>query len=86
MDTVNETLENRFRSSRGLLTDLSLLTEERILHTKNNDEYALSKNEFSELAKWLPEIHLENLQTEYKVFAKSYRALENASSNSNIFQ
>ncbi|KAF0683016.1 zinc finger MYM-type protein 1-like, partial [Aphis craccivora] len=30
LDTVNETLENRFRSSRGILTDLSLLTEERI--------------------------------------------------------
>lgn len=86
LDTVNETLENRFRSSRGLLTDLSLLTEERILYTKNNNEYTLSKNEFIELAKWLPEIHLENLQTEYKVFAKSYQALENASSNSNIFQ
>ncbi|KAL5239152.1 hypothetical protein ACI65C_006562 [Semiaphis heraclei] len=70
LDIVNETLENRFRSSRGLLTDLSLLTEERILFTKNNNEYSLSKNEFSELAKWLPEKHLENLQTEYKVFAK----------------
>jgi len=86
LDIVNETLENRFRSSRGLLTDLSLLTEERILFTKKNNEYTLSKNEFSELAKWLPQIHLENLQTEYKVFAESYQALENTSSNQNIFQ
>jgi len=28
----------------------------------------------------------ESLKTEYKVFAKSYQALEDASSNSNIFQ
>lgn len=86
LDTANETLENRFSSSRGLLIDLSLLSKDRILFVKNNNEYALSKNEFSKLAKWLPEIHLENLQTEFMVFAKSYQPLENASFNSNIFQ
>lgn len=63
-----------------------MLSHGQLLFTTNNNKYALSKNEFSKLAKWLPEIHLKNRHTEYMVFAKSYQALENASFNSNIFE
>lgn len=82
LDKIIGTLDSRFQSSRGILTDLSRLSYARIKDAAKNS--FLPQNTFLELHKWLPEINVSNLQSEYLAFAASFESLEVGVTNPEI--
>lgn len=82
LDKIIGTLDSRFQSSRGILTDLSRLSYARIKDAAKNS--FLPPNTFLELHKWLPEINVNNLQSEYLAFAASFESLEVGVTNPEI--
>lgn len=74
LDKIIGTLDSRFQSSRGILTDLSRLSYACIKDAAKNS--FLPPDTFLELPKWLPEINVDNLRSEYLAFASSFESLE----------
>lgn len=82
LDKIIGTLDSRFQSSRGILTDLSRLSYVRIKDAAKDSFFP--PNTFLELQKWLPEINVNNLQSEHLAFAASFESLEVGVTNPEI--
>lgn len=83
MDQVNTSIISRFKGARDILSNLSLLTFDRLKATSEGTE--INHNSFIALKNWIPSLNLDNLKTEYSIFASSFIKLYNGMNLSSIY-
>lgn len=81
-DVIVGTINSRFQCNRGVLTDLSFFSYSRFKDAANG--VPLPPNTFLDISKWLPEINVDSLRSEYLTFAASFESLEVNYSEKNI--
>lgn len=82
LDQINTSIISRFDGARGILSNLSLLTFDRLKATGEGTE--ISDDHFIALKNWIPSLNLDDLKMEYSIFAKSFIKLYNGMNLSNI--
>jgi len=65
----------RFKESREILKDLSILAPARIKSFAKESSPNLPVDAFQELCRWLPKLDLLALKNEYLIFSRSINAL-----------
>jgi len=75
LDTILSSISNRFKESREILKDLSILSPARIKSFGKERSPNLPVDAFQELCRWLPKLDLLALKNEYLIFSKSINAL-----------
>ena len=83
MDQVNTSIISRFKGAQDILSNLSLLTFDRLKATSEGTE--INHNSFIALKNWIPSLNLDNLKTEYSIFASSFIKLYNGMNLSSIY-
>lgn len=75
LDNILTSISNRFKESREILKDLSILSPARIKSFGKESSPNLPSDAFQELCRWLPNIDLLALKNEYLTFSKSINGL-----------
>lgn len=64
---------NRFQGARDILSDLSLLTFDRLKTTSEGTE--IPEHNFIFHINWIPFLNIDNLKMEYSIFANTFMKL-----------
>ncbi|XP_025415257.1 uncharacterized protein LOC112686973 [Sipha flava] len=75
LDQVNTSIISRFEGARDILSNLSLLTFDRLEATRKGTE--IPQDNFIAFMNWIPNLNLDNLKMEYTIFASSFINLYN---------
>ncbi|XP_025422905.1 zinc finger MYM-type protein 1-like [Sipha flava] len=75
LDQVNTSIISRFEGARDILSNLSLLTFDRLKATREGTE--IPQDNFIAFMNWIPNLTLDNLKMEYTIFASSFINLYN---------
>ncbi|XP_025407318.1 uncharacterized protein LOC112681269 [Sipha flava] len=75
LDQVNTSIISRFEGARDILSNLSLLTFDRLEATREGTE--IPQDNFIAFMNWIPNLNLDNLKMEYTIFASSFINLYN---------
>jgi len=75
LDSILTSISNRFKESRDILKDLSILSPVRIKSFGKESSPNLPADAFQSLQRWLPKLDQLALKNEYKTFSKSINAL-----------
>jgi hypothetical protein len=75
LDQVNTSIISRFEGARDILSNLSLLTFDRLKATREGTE--IPQDNFIAFMNWIPNLNLDNLKMEYTIFASSFINLYN---------
>lgn len=82
LDKINTSIVNRYQGAREILSDLSLLTFDRLNMTRKGAE--MPEDNFISLTNWIPCLNINNLKMEYSIFASSFMKLYNNMNLDNI--
>lgn len=75
LDQINTSITSRFEGARSILSDLSLLTFDRLIATCEGAE--VPHDNFTSLINWIPNLDIDSLKIEYHIFASSFIKLYN---------
>ncbi|KAL4126029.1 hypothetical protein QTP88_010261 [Uroleucon formosanum] len=71
LDIIINSLESRFKDSREVMIDLSLLSPERLMSYSQCGGKSLPDDAFQSVSKWIKSIDLNKLKIEYLTFSSS---------------
>jgi len=71
LDIIINSLESRFKDSREVMIDLSLLSPERLISYSQCGGKSLPDDAFQSVSKWIKSIDLNKLKVEYLTFSSS---------------
>jgi len=74
LDKICTSITSRFEGSREILSDLSLLSVDRLIATSKG--YLIPEDNFVYLDKWIPNLQIDQLKLEYSNFAYSFLKLK----------
>lgn len=84
LDTIISSINNRYFQAHKILKDLSLLSSERLLSFKNENE--IPNDAFKNISNWIPAIEQTQLKNEYITFSKSIHLLIDGMNLEAIYQ
>ncbi|XP_060866967.1 uncharacterized protein LOC132942520 [Metopolophium dirhodum] len=74
LDQICTSITSRFEGSREILSDLSLLSVDRLIATSKG--CPIPEDNFVYLDKWIPNLQIDQLKLEYSTFAYSFLKLK----------
>jgi len=74
LDQICTSITSRFEGSREILSDLSLLSVDRLIATSKG--CPIPEDNFAYLDKWIPNLQIDQLKLEYSTFAYSFLKLK----------
>ncbi|CAI6351976.1 unnamed protein product [Macrosiphum euphorbiae] len=74
LDQIYTSITSRFEGSREILSDLSLLSVDRLISTSKG--CPIPEDNFVYLDKWIPNLQIDQLKLEYSTFAYSFLKLK----------
>ncbi|XP_050056202.1 zinc finger MYM-type protein 1-like [Aphis gossypii] len=75
LDIIINSLDSRFKDSREVMIDLSLLSPERLMSYRKCGGKSLPDDAFQSVSKWIKSIDLNKLKVEYLAFSSSLNEL-----------
>lgn len=75
LDIIINSLDSRFKDSREVVIDLSLLSPERLMSYRQCGGKSLPDDAFQSVSKWIKNIDLNKLKVEYLTFSSSLNEL-----------
>jgi len=70
LDQISTSITTRFEGSREILSDLTLLSVDRLIATSKG--CPIPKDSFVYLDKWIPNLQIDQLKLEYSTFADNF--------------